>query len=142
LGWRRRFWQLTEFNGNTLTKGDLNMAQKIQLRRDTLANWNTANPVLAAGEVAFITGSRRIKIGDGATAFNTLGFLTIDYADIANAPVAFDGNYANLTNKPVLFSGVYADLAGKPVLFDGAYASLTGKPDLAAITIDGGAAGG
>ena len=31
------------------------MADKIQLRRDTAANWTAANPVLAAGETGLIT---------------------------------------------------------------------------------------
>lgn len=48
----------------------------IQLRRDTLAAWTTANPVLANGEVALVdknngVGNKKwvIRIGDGSTPF-------------------------------------------------------------------------
>lgn len=44
----------------------------IKLRRDTAANWDTANPVLAAGEMGIETDTNLHKIGDGTTAW---GFL-------------------------------------------------------------------
>jgi hypothetical protein len=49
----------------------------IQIRRDTLSNWGTVNPVLAQGEVGLIlNGStsevEAFKIGDGTTAFSSL----------------------------------------------------------------------
>lgn len=46
--------------------------QRIQLRRDTAAAWTAANPVLLAGEAGFETDTRRLKIGDGVTAWNSL----------------------------------------------------------------------
>jgi hypothetical protein len=48
------------------------MATKIQLRRDTAANWETTNPVLSQGEIAYVLDSGRIKIGDGLTAWKDL----------------------------------------------------------------------
>lgn len=53
------------------------MAQRIQLRRDTLANWTAANPVLAEGELALEKaggGLFKAKVGDGVTAYNALGY--------------------------------------------------------------------
>lgn len=50
--------------------------QYIQLRRDTAANWTAANPVLRAGEAGFESDTRRLKIGDGATAWNALLYVT------------------------------------------------------------------
>lgn len=44
----------------------------IQLRKDTLANWTSVNPVLAAGEVGVITDTSQFKIGNGVTAFASL----------------------------------------------------------------------
>lgn len=41
------------------------MAIRIQLRRDTAANWATANPVLLAGEMGIETDTLKIKIGNG-----------------------------------------------------------------------------
>ena len=51
------------------------MADKIQLRRDTAANWTTANPVLAQGEEGHEIDTGRRKIGDGTTAWNALGYI-------------------------------------------------------------------
>ena len=50
------------------------MASKIQLRRDTAANWTAANPILAQGEAAYEIDTCRLKIGDGTTDFNTLPY--------------------------------------------------------------------
>jgi hypothetical protein len=51
------------------------MASKIQLRRDTAANWSSTNPILASGEIGFITDTNKFKIGNGSTAFNSLSFF-------------------------------------------------------------------
>ena len=46
----------------------------IQLRRDTAANWTVENPVLAAGEIGIETNTLKAKVGDGATAWNSLSY--------------------------------------------------------------------
>ena len=48
---------------------------QIQLRRDTAANWTAANPVLLLGEVGFETDTRKLKLGDGTTAWNSLLYV-------------------------------------------------------------------
>lgn len=56
---------------------------KIQLRRDTAANWTTNNPTLLAGEVGFETDTNKHKIGDGTTAWTSLAYqgdVTLDTA--------------------------------------------------------------
>ena len=50
------------------------MAQQIQLRRDTAANWVSVNPTLADGEMGLETDTRRFKIGNGASNWVTLGY--------------------------------------------------------------------
>jgi hypothetical protein len=52
------------------------MAVQIQLRHDTAANWVTANPTLAQGELGVEVDARRIKIGDGTTEWNLLSYLS------------------------------------------------------------------
>ena len=42
-------------------------------RRDTEANWNSNNPTLLDGEIGFATDTQNARLGDGATAFNSLG---------------------------------------------------------------------
>ena len=50
------------------------MAIQIQLRRDTAANWTSANPTLAIGEMGLETDTKKFKIGDGTTAWNSLAY--------------------------------------------------------------------
>jgi hypothetical protein len=53
------------------------MASQIQLRRDTAANWTSANSVLAQGEVGVETDTLKAKIGNGSTAWNSLAYFGI-----------------------------------------------------------------
>lgn len=48
------------------------MATKIQIRRDTAANWRNANPVLSQGEPAYEIDTNITKYGDGVTKYNDL----------------------------------------------------------------------
>ena len=66
------------------------MAVKIKLRRDTAANWTTANPVLAAGEVGIETDTRKVKYGNGTAAWNSLSYGKAE-ADIADASTSAKG---------------------------------------------------
>ncbi|MEJ0072553.1 MAG: hypothetical protein WDN27_00430 [Candidatus Saccharibacteria bacterium] len=50
------------------------MAAQIQFRRDTAANWTSNNPTLAQGEVGLETDTNSYKIGDGSTAWNSMGY--------------------------------------------------------------------
>lgn len=49
---------------------------QIKLRRDTSANFTSKNPVLGIGEPAYETDTRKLKIGDGTTAYNDLVYFT------------------------------------------------------------------
>lgn len=53
------------------------MAVTIQLRRDTAANWTSANPVLAQGEFGLETDTARYKIGNGSTAWTSLAYSSL-----------------------------------------------------------------
>lgn len=48
----------------------------LEFRRDTAANWTSANPVLAAGEPGWESDTNKLKIGDGSTAWNSLGYFS------------------------------------------------------------------
>lgn len=50
------------------------MAERIVNRKDTAANWATANPVLAEGEFGFETDTRKWKVGNGATTWNSMPY--------------------------------------------------------------------
>lgn len=52
------------------------MSVTIKLRRGTTAQWSSANPTLAIGEVGIDTDLKQLKVGDGATAWSSLAFTT------------------------------------------------------------------
>lgn len=54
------------------------MANKIQLRRDTAANWTRINPILADGEPGLDITNNKIKMGDGTTEWTDLPYLKVD----------------------------------------------------------------
>lgn len=47
---------------------------QIQIRRGTAAQWTSANPTLASAEFGYETDTGKFKIGDGSTAWNSLGY--------------------------------------------------------------------
>lgn len=49
---------------------------QIKLRRDTSANFASVNPVLGIGEPAYETDTKKLKIGDGATAYTQLEYFS------------------------------------------------------------------
>jgi uncharacterized protein affecting Mg2+/Co2+ transport len=51
------------------------MATRIQLRRDTAANWTLNDPTLASGELGFETDTLRLKCGNGTTAWSALSYV-------------------------------------------------------------------
>ncbi len=48
--------------------------KKILLRRDTASNWTSANPTLSGGEMGVETDTLKFKLGNGATAWNSLNY--------------------------------------------------------------------
>lgn len=68
------------------------MAVRFQLRRDTSTSWSSINPILALGEPGVETDTLKLKIGDGATAWNSLDYSTsLDFADLQNKPTTLSG---------------------------------------------------
>ena len=53
----------------------LNALQK--QRRDTASNWTSNNPTLLDGELGYETDTKKFKIGDGSTAWQSLDYLPI-----------------------------------------------------------------
>ena len=48
------------------------MAIRIQLRRDTAANWISSNPTLRAGEIGIETDTLKFKIGNGSSTWTAI----------------------------------------------------------------------
>ena len=51
---------------------------RIQVRRDTAANWEANNSLLLAGEQGLETDTGRVKIGDGVLSWNNLDYAKTD----------------------------------------------------------------
>ena len=68
------------------------MAVQIQIRRGTAAAWTSANPTLAAGEFAVETDTDKYKIGDGSTAWTSLGYSSLPSTAISNTVVDAKGD--------------------------------------------------
>ena len=54
---------------------------RLQLRRGTAAQWTSANPTLAAGEIGIETDTSTFKFGDGSTNWNTLDYALSSTVD-------------------------------------------------------------
>jgi len=52
----------------------------IKIRRATAANWASDNPTPADGEICWETDTKKIKVGDGVTAYNALAYFTLPNA--------------------------------------------------------------
>jgi len=72
------------------------MADIIQLRRDSAADWTTADPTLASGEIGHETDTGKVKIGDAVTAWTALGYWNTGAAmaldDISDVTIAGPAN--------------------------------------------------
>ena len=53
----------------------------IQIRRDTGANWETNNPILKLGEIGCDMTAKRLKVGDGSTAWKNLAWIGPEVID-------------------------------------------------------------
>lgn len=75
------------------------MLAKLTVRTDTAANWTSSNPTPAAGEIGYDSTNKRMKAGDGSTAYDSLPELstTVRYHSITFDPKAVcDGTFDGL----------------------------------------------
>jgi hypothetical protein len=68
------------------------MAVQIQLRRGTAAEWTSANPTLAAGELGLETDTASYKIGNGSTAWTSLDYSSLPSTAISSATIDAKGD--------------------------------------------------
>lgn len=64
------------------------MAVRIQLRRDTAANWIAADPVLSLGEVGIETDTLKSKVGNGSATWTSLSYLGSQSPNFSGTPTA------------------------------------------------------
>jgi hypothetical protein len=63
---------------------------RIQLRRDTAANWTSSNPVLRAGEVGIETDTLKFKVGNGTSTWTQItGYANVTPSSLTSSLSAY-----------------------------------------------------
>lgn len=97
------------------------MAAVIQVKRGSASSWTSANTVLAAGEIGFETDTKKFKVGDGSTAWVSLGYagMTASSTDtLTNKTISGSSNTLSnignsaLTNSSITINGSSVSLGG------------------------------
>ena len=77
----------------------------IQTRNGTASQWTAANPILALGEQGLESDTRKVKYGDGVTAWNSLAYagatLPIATTSVLGGVIS-DGNSINIDGTGVI----------------------------------------
>jgi len=89
---------------------------KFQLRRACSSNWNSTNPILAAGEPGFDTTNNCLKIGDGIHRWTELPYLNSCGA-VGNTPPGFIGGVGPPTTTIGNVGDTYMDVTTGEVWF-------------------------
>lgn len=79
--WWNRFQSALAMNIQVQPPIDCGVASlgrtRIQLRRGNAADWTSANPILADGEIGIESDTRKAKIGDGSNQWSTLSYAFV-----------------------------------------------------------------
>ena len=97
-------------------------AIQLQLRRGTAAQWSAANTVLAQGEIGLVTDLSLFKMGNGTTAWNSLGYGGLTGSTGATGPAGSAGMLSiqnNVTGRVLASDGTTNPSAQANLLFDG-----------------------
>lgn len=100
------------------------MSAVIQVKRGLAASWVSGNPVLVAGEFGYETDTGKLKLGDGTTQWNDLGYLPSAAArGAANGYASLDSGgkvpVAQLPSSIMEYQGVWNASTNSPTLADG-----------------------
>lgn len=74
----------------------------LQSRRGTAAQWTTANPILASGEFGYETDTKKLKLGDGTTAWTALAYFDDKSAPISHTHTASQISDSTTVGRSVL----------------------------------------
>lgn len=110
---------------------------RIKLRRDTLANWDSANPVLDLGEPGYVTDTEQLKIGNGVDNWDALPYFFggFDGGTITN-PLVITANAGSGDGALVLSGECYSGLGSVGLLQVGGGLNFTDNHILATFVKD------
>lgn len=92
------------------------MTSRLQNRRDTATNWTTNNPTLAAGELGYETDTKKIKVGDGSTAWTSLAYAATGTVTSIIAGTGLTGGTITSTGTLAIDTSVVTTLTGTQTL--------------------------
>lgn len=84
---------------------------QIQVRRGTASQWTSTNPTLAAGEWGFESDTGKVKIGNGSTAWTSLGYTGAGDIEGVTAGTGISGGGTSGTVTVSIDTSVTADLS-------------------------------
>jgi hypothetical protein len=108
------------------------MATKIQVRRDTAANWTSVNPTLSSGEIGFETNTGKFKIGNGSSVWSALDYF-LDSSDLSGYLTASSASTTYLTQASA--STTYATKADPTFTGTAVFPSTTSIGDVSSTEI-------
>jgi hypothetical protein len=99
------------------------VAVRIQMRRGTTSEWNSADPTLNEGEIGYNTTLGAFKVGDGSTIWSELDYyqttasitpseinaINISEKGAANGVAELDADKNVITASKIVFEGATAD---------------------------------
>lgn len=97
-----------EPSGGTSSKKYLNA--RVQMKKDTAANWEAANPVILAGEFIIVTtanGETRFKVGDGTKRYTQLPYTDEPLRSLVGEKLGKTEAAAKVQNKLNIFGQEY-----------------------------------
>jgi hypothetical protein len=100
------------------------MPSKIQIRRDTAANWTAANPILATGEPGLEIDTGSIKYGDGSTRWNSLPYSSSPLSALTVDIVPAEDDTVSLGTDTNRFEDIY--LSGNSIYLGNVVLSANG----------------
>ena len=62
-------------SASSIVGGGVDTFNVIQLRSGTEADWKASNPILLDGEITYDTTKNKIKIGNGVSHWNDIGYV-------------------------------------------------------------------
>jgi hypothetical protein len=118
------------------------MAVQIQIRNGTAAQWTSANPTLAVGEMGAETDTGKFKIGTGSTAWNSLAYAAV--GTVTSVAQSFTGGIVSVGGSPISTSGTLAltvagTSGGVPYFSSGTTWASSGALASNALVVGGGA---
>jgi hypothetical protein len=88
----------------------MSVVTQIQVRRGTASQWTSANPTLASGEWGYESDTGKVKIGDGTTAWTSLGYTGSGDITGVTAGTGISGGGSSGTVTVSIDTSVTADL--------------------------------